>query len=177
MKFERLYEACFAEIYAYVARRRAPHQVADLVAEVFATSWRRIDAVPPAPEDRLWLYGVARRILSQDERSTHRRRALFNRLVQNRSYSRQHSDTDESDVAEHLRSLVRHLKPIDREVVRLIVWESLTHDEVAQILGCSANTVAIRWHRSIARLRNGLTRPDDAEVTLPQPQKEDSDGD
>ena len=48
------------------------------------------------------------------------------------------------------------LRPRDRELVRLIAWEQLSHAEVANMLGCSVNAVAIRWHRSIKRLRNKL---------------------
>jgi RNA polymerase sigma factor (sigma-70 family) len=167
VKFDRLYTTHFQEIYAYVARRRPGHEVPDLVAEVFATTWRRIDDVPPSPEDRLWLYGVARRNLSQDDRATYRRHALISRLVQTRSSPLEHSDADESDSLAFLRELIGHLKPLDQEVVRLVAWESLTHDEVAQVLGCSANAVTIRWHRSIGRLRKAF----------PAPQKEDNGGD
>jgi RNA polymerase sigma-70 factor (ECF subfamily) len=174
VRFDQLYQSYFAEIYAYVARRKSRHEVPDLVAEVFARTWRRIDAVPARPEDRLWLYGVARRVLTQEEPTTARRHALVNRLMHTRSISQEPSVVDESDVAAQLRTLIAHLKPFDREVVRLIAWESLTHAEVALVLGCSANAVGIRWHRSIGRLRKGLAalsgpRLDD---TLRQPQQE-----
>jgi RNA polymerase sigma-70 factor (ECF subfamily) len=166
-RFDQLYAAHFAEVYAYVARRRPRHDVPDLVAEVFARAWQRIDVVPPGPEDRLWFYGVARRVLSQDERSTARRHALVNRLAQNRSTWTERSvgeQSDAPDAAAQLRTLIEHLKPLDREVVRLVAWESLSHAEAAQVLGCSANAVAIRWHRSITRLRRSLTATSDDDV-------------
>lgn len=172
-RFDQLYEAHFAEVFTYVARRRRRYDVPDLVAEVFARAWQRIDVVPPAPEDRLWLYGVARRVLSQDERATVRRHALVNRLAQNRSTWTERSVGERSDVpdaAAQLRTLIEHLKPIDREVVRLVAWESLSHAEAAQVLGCSANAVAIRWHRSITRLRRSLTAA--GEDVEPQPREE-----
>jgi RNA polymerase sigma-70 factor (ECF subfamily) len=177
--FDRLYAAHFERIYTYVARRRPAHEVPDLVAEVFATTWRRIEVVPPPPEDRLWLYGVAGKILSHDERTTHRRRALLGRLVQTHSSSSGQADTDVSASVERLRDLIAHLKPLDREVVRLVAWDALTHDEVAQVLGCSANAVAIRWHRSLARLRSGLTPLTTQRdvAAFPRPQKETNSGD
>ena len=64
-KFEALYEANYKPIYAYIYRR-VPHSasdVPDVVSEVFATAWRRISDLPPAPQDRLWLFGVARNCL------------------------------------------------------------------------------------------------------------------
>jgi RNA polymerase sigma factor (sigma-70 family) len=170
-RFDQLYAEHFAEVYAYVARRRSGHDVPDLVAEVFARAWQRIEAVPPAPEDRLWLYGVGRRVLSQDERSTARRLALVNRLAQNRSTWTERPGGEQSDAPDataQLRSLIEHLKPLDREVVRLVAWESLSHAEAAQVLGCSANAVAIRWHRSITRLRRSLTAKGDGGAARPR---------
>lgn len=62
-RFDEIYRAQYRAIYAYMHRRLGPGVVdaADVAADVFAVAWRRIDEVPPAPEDRLWLYGVARR--------------------------------------------------------------------------------------------------------------------
>jgi RNA polymerase sigma-70 factor (ECF subfamily) len=60
-KFEALYLAHYKSIYAYVQRRvpQSSPDVPDVVSEVFAVAWRRINDVPPIPQDRLWLFGVA----------------------------------------------------------------------------------------------------------------------
>ena len=80
-RFARLYESHYQAIYAYALRRtRAPHEVPDLVAEVFTTAWRRLATVPNPPEDVLWLYGVARRVVSQHHRGRQRRDRLDVRL-------------------------------------------------------------------------------------------------
>lgn len=156
--FEALYQSYFSEIYAYVLRRRRSEDVDDLVAEVFAVVWRRIDALPPKPEDRWWLYGVARNVLSQDLRTQTRRQSLVRRLSRGRAAPVVPVEGEESELSERLRVLIEHMKPFDREVVRLVAWDGLTHAEVAQIFGCSVNTVAIRWHRSIERLRKAMDR-------------------
>jgi RNA polymerase sigma-70 factor (ECF subfamily) len=70
--FERLYRQHFEAIYAYVVRRAARADSADLVADVFATAWRRIADVPGPPEEKLWLFGVARRVVSQHNRGKSR---------------------------------------------------------------------------------------------------------
>jgi len=157
-RFEQLYEDHFQSIYSFVLRRREAQEVGDLVADVFAVVWRRIADVPEPPEDRLWLYGVARRVLSQDGRARGRRLSLVTRLTQTRPL-RPDSDIDEPEAAQRLRELIGHLKPLDQEIVRLVAWESLSHAEAAQVLNCSANTVAIRWHRSVERLRKAMDAP------------------
>lgn len=159
-KFERLYNQHFGDIYAFVLRRRPSQEVGDLVAEVFAVAWRRIGVVPATPEAKLWLYGVARRVLSQDERARMRRQSLFERLSQRRPAPSERMEVEDPRSA-RLCELLEHMRSRDREIVHLIAWESLSHEEVACVLGCSTNTVAIRWHRAIERLRQAMPVPND----------------
>ncbi|MBX6384794.1 MAG: RNA polymerase subunit sigma-24 [Microbispora sp.] len=60
----------YADLLAYVRRRtESPEDAADALAETFATAWRRIGDVPAGPPARLWLYGVARRVLANGRRA------------------------------------------------------------------------------------------------------------
>jgi len=61
---------------------------------------------------------------------------------------------------------VARLRPVEREVIALVHWEQLSHDEAARVLGCSSNAVAIRLHRARSRLRQSLAEPDPAELDL-----------
>jgi RNA polymerase sigma factor (sigma-70 family) len=161
-RFDQLYEEYYQRIYAYALRRTvALDDVADLAADVFTTAWRRIAKVPDPPEDLLWLYGVARNVLSQHHRGRRRRHRLDSRLRGSplAVVDRPGGALDYSPDP-HLGEVVDSLRPRDREVVRLIAWEELDHAQVAHLLGCSTNAVAIRWHRSIKVLRDRLRDPD-----------------
>lgn len=59
-QFRRVYEENLTTIYNHVGAR-VPNRsdIPDLVAEVFATAWRRIDQMPVGPESRAWLVGVS----------------------------------------------------------------------------------------------------------------------
>jgi RNA polymerase sigma-70 factor (ECF subfamily) len=153
--FERLYQRHFEAIYSYVMRRAAMADTADLVADVFATAWRRIADVPADPEEKLWLFGVARRVVSQHHRGKSRRDHLSNKL--GRNFSVVTLDSPEtSHLEEVVINLIEGLNSEERELVTLIVWDGLTHAEVATILGCSTNAVGIRWHRALKRLRRDI---------------------
>jgi DNA-directed RNA polymerase specialized sigma24 family protein len=67
-RFESLYGA-----NANVRRRavNSSSDVSDIVSEVFTTAWRRINDVPPFPQDRLWLFGVAHKCLLGHPRAGH----------------------------------------------------------------------------------------------------------
>ena len=156
--FERVYQEHFEAIYAYVIRRAASVDTADLVSDIFGTAWRRIDDVPDPPEDKLWLFGVARRVVSQHNRGNSRRKRLHVKLGRSVSSVVTEVPAETSDLEERVLSLIDGLKPDDRELVTLIVWDGMTHAEVATILGCSANAVGIRWHRALKRLRRDIGR-------------------
>lgn len=156
-RFDLLYAQHYRAIYAYV-HRRLDADAADVTAEVFAVAWRRLDDVPASDEELLWLYGVAHRYVVRAHRSTRRRLRLAARLAeQARLQTTGHASHD------RVRDAIDRLRPADREVLKLVLWEGLTHTEVAAVLGCSANAVAQRLHRARERLRSQLSDQEDGD--------------
>jgi RNA polymerase sigma-70 factor (ECF subfamily) len=124
-----------------------------VVAETFLVAWRRADEMPAGDEVRLWLFGVARRVLANHHRGGVRRVRLGDRLRQ-RITAATAADPG-SDVPERLavRAALAGLGDLDREVLTLTVWEGLEPREVAEVLGVSAAAVRTRLSRARARLR------------------------
>ena len=150
-RFEAIYREHFESIDAY-ARRRLPARADDVVAETFLVAWRRLEQVP---EDALpWLYGVARRVVSDCRRSSRRQDAVAERLASVREPDA--SDPGEND-AELLPALAR-LPERDCELLLLVYWEDLEPRRAARALGCSRATVATRLWRAHRRLRSELDR-------------------
>jgi RNA polymerase sigma-70 factor (ECF subfamily) len=50
------------------------------------------------------------------------------------------------------------LSPADQEILRLVAWEDLRNHQIAEVLGITANAVAIRLHRARARFTDALAR-------------------
>jgi RNA polymerase sigma factor (sigma-70 family) len=158
--FEALYRGSYKAIFAYVARRIEgdAETVADLVAEVFVVALRKQEAIPPPPEDALWLYGVARRVVL-DHHQRHKRQArLKSRLQAQAAVSE--TDPGHAELSRvHVQGAIQQLKPADREVLQLVAWDGLSHAEAAHVLGCTPNAVALRLHKAKARLRRTLSAP------------------
>jgi RNA polymerase sigma factor (sigma-70 family) len=152
-RFDALYRAAYEPIFRYVLRRVGGDQdsVADLTAEVFVVALRRQDAIPPPPDDRLWLYGVARRVLQDHNKRRARGFRLESRLRAEARLARQAGD-DAPEVV-RVRAAMEQLQGIDREALQLVVWDGLSHAEAARVLGCTANAVALRVHKARSRLR------------------------
>lgn len=79
-RFCLLYDQNLAPIRNYCLRRLPRAEVNDAVAEVFVVVWRRIDTAPNGDDARPWLYGIARNVIRNTDRSLRRRTRLLGRL-------------------------------------------------------------------------------------------------
>jgi RNA polymerase sigma factor (sigma-70 family) len=171
-QFEAFYVAHFQEIAAYVRRRVPTEDADDVVAQVFAVAWRRFGSVPAAPQDRLWLFSVARNSVADQQRSARRRLRLHSRLAA----EAQAGPMPEPDPRyEPIRAAISALRPADREALQLVLWDGLSHAEAAAVLRCSPNALEQRYRRARNAVRAALTaghaerRPDrDPLIRAPQ---------
>ncbi|WP_240489830.1 RNA polymerase sigma factor [Actinomadura atramentaria] len=144
-------------LLGYLTRRTdAPEDAADLLAEVFATAWRRVADLPPGDEARLWLYGIARRTLANHRRGRVRRHRLAARLREHLAARADGGD----DPDDRVRDALRALSDRDREVLTLTAWEQMTPAEIAVVLDLDPGTVRARLSRARARLRAALEKAD-----------------
>ena len=158
-RFEAIWREHRHKIMAYCLRRASSADADDACAETFLVVWRRIDEIPSAPKTLLCLYGIARKVLSNQSRAFHRRGRLHTKLT----------NLGIPPVADPLHIVmqsaddrvvldaVRRLKPVDREIVMLDVWEDLSRAEIAEVLGMTRPAVDQRIHRAYQKLSRTLT--------------------
>jgi RNA polymerase sigma-70 factor (ECF subfamily) len=158
--FRRLFEVSYRPLLAYARRRvTSPSDADDLVAEVFAVAWRRRDEIPTSRPPLPWLYAVAGNVLRNQRRSDHRRLRLVGHLQTQRPPADAGAADPADQYGDELRAALSSLPFDDQEVLRLVAWEGLSHAEVGQVLGCTANAVGIRVHRARQRLADQLGPP------------------
>jgi RNA polymerase sigma-70 factor (ECF subfamily) len=166
-RFEALYAANHAPILGYALRRTAnPDDAADILSETFLTAWRRLDELPLGDDARLWLYGVARRVLANYYRGERRRSALADRLRTELASS--YVATELGGESAKIIEALRRLPPQHRELLTLNAWEGLDYGEIAAVLGCSRNAARIRLHRARIRLAAELASTGDTESKIHQ---------
>jgi RNA polymerase sigma-70 factor, ECF subfamily len=170
-RMEQLVDDHHVALLGYARRRTAqPADAADVVCDVMVVAWRRLEAIPPGDEARLWLYGVARNVLANHHRSASRRSRLGERL-------RAHLEhltvpgADETSTDEHLpiRQALDRLRPADRELLTLTAWEGLTPAEIATVLDEDPGTIRVRLHRARTRLRTALAELAEPAMKRPAP--------
>jgi len=163
-EFELLYTSCYAEIAGYVRRRVAEADADDVIAHVFTVAWRKFEQVPPPPDDRLWLFGVARNSVAEHDRSRQRRLRLHVRLVQDAVTAASWARPANSDPRyEPVLTAIGSLPPAEREALRLVLWEELTQAEAASVLGCSVNAFELRYRRARNVVRDAVMNTSNAQ--------------
>ena len=151
--FAALFNAHFDSVLAY-ARRRTPQlaDAEDAIAETYVVAWRRFTELPTdAQEQRLWLFGVAYRVIANQRRAAGRRLQLTDRLKA-ALMPPSHPSGVLADVTEALATL----SDGDQEILRLAAWEELSHAEIGLVLEITPNAAAIRLHRARKRLEDAM---------------------
>lgn len=151
--FRLFYQGHYPEVLAYCRRRVGLHAAEDVAADVFTTAWRKWSSVPHGDGALPWLYGVARREVLRQWRSAARYRRLVDRVRHLGSLAPlgpDHVVVWDFEVALARQALDR-LRNRDQEVLRLAMWEELTHLEIAAVLGVSEKAAGMRFSRAKRR--------------------------
>jgi RNA polymerase sigma-70 factor (ECF subfamily) len=157
MAFDAHYDA----VTRYCLRRIATQEVNDVVADVFAIAWRKIDALPTGEAALPWLFSVARNEIRHRHRATSRLRRLRERTI---GQADQADPGPEPVVVSHaeyadLMSALRTLRPDDQEVLLLRTQEDLDYEQIGLAVGTSPEAARKRVARAIQRLRKAAGIP------------------
>ena len=160
--FERLVETYLRRLVSYAFRRlRNIHDAEDVVQEVFvrayAQRFKRADISPVGP----YLYRMAANACTDLLRKRRRSEAPMDRIEgENLPDGRGDASMLYATVEEVRRAegLLRRLPRKQAEVVRLRVFDELRVNEIAAVVGCSANTVSSRLRYGFKKLRKIVSR-------------------
>ena len=156
-QFELLYATNYDAVLRYCLRRSKREDALDATAETFTVAWRRQSDIPQS-HALPWLYGVARRVLSNQRRSTGRRdRTVAHlRVVDVPLPEGPEPQVVRSQEARQMVDALGQLRAVDQEIIQLAGWEELGRDEIAEALQCTPNTVTKRLNRALDRLAQQL---------------------
>ena len=156
LRFNDLFQRHHADVFRYCVRRVDRADAEDTAAEVFAVAWRRFDQVPDNDMAKAWLLAVAHRVVGNQYRGKARRGRLSARLNGLASESREAADVTiiRREEEEALLRALDSLREGDRELLRLVSWDGLSHREIAETLGINEDAVSKRLSRAQSRLRD-----------------------
>ena len=158
--FEAIYDAHHEAVLAYCARRADRSDAWDAAAEVFAVAWRRADSIPSGDETLPWLLGVAYRVILNQRRSARRHLRLRDKAARAGVQPQAGPDAQlvrREEEQEVIEALLR-LRPDDRELIQMTLWEELPRAQIASVLGISRQALDQRVSRAKRRLAKELER-------------------
>jgi RNA polymerase sigma-70 factor (ECF subfamily) len=151
--FEAFFRENYSNLWRYVARRVPQSRVDDVVSTSFIVAWGKYSSVEtPSPA---WLISIASYEVANARRKQSRERKSSISIV--------HDDMPApvSDVFDGsgVRTAMATLGGADQEILRLILWDELSREDIAEILDLSINAVNVRYHRALQKLERSLAVP------------------
>ncbi len=148
--FARLYALYHPKVAAYCRRRADADSVDDLAAEVFLTVWRKIADAPGGDDALRWIYRISYLVLTNHWRRNGRGERL-NRKLEAMGIETSHAADEQVVMRQELREVLEaasRLRPTEQEILRLSLWEHLSHEDIGAVLGIEPNAVKQRLHRA-----------------------------
>jgi RNA polymerase sigma-70 factor (ECF subfamily) len=152
-QFRSLYQRRHTEVLAFFLRRVDRADAIDGAAEVFVEAWRCLDELPVAGERR-WLFGTARTVLRRRHRGDHPvvgAASLTSGLPEEMPVPDAIVVRPARDRA--VMEALGRLRPTDRDVLLLRLWDEADFEEIGGVLRCSARSAEHRYRRALRRLR------------------------
>ena len=155
---EQLYDRHAAGLFAFLMTLiRDESETRDILQEIFIRLARRPDLLAGVQREREFLLRLAHnQAIDQLRRRNSRARAHTAMGQEATSPFAPASDPDQAAYRDQLADALGELPEEQRAVVHLKLWEGLTFDAIASLLGLSPNTAASRYRYGVDKLRERL---------------------
>ncbi|MFD8751469.1 RNA polymerase sigma factor [Kitasatospora sp. NPDC059577] len=162
--FGQVFEDHARTVYRHAVRMTGDRTVAeDVVSLTFLEAWRvRARIAPEGDSLAPWLLGIAGNVIRNTRRAARRHQKALAKLPPREvvpdfsgELAGRIADAEELAAA---KAALEQLRPAEREVFALCVWEGLDHSAVAEALGRPVGTIRSRLSRARTRLRELTAR-------------------
>lgn len=156
--FGELFDKYYDKIYTYAYRRVGTRGIAeDIAACTFEDALKGIrrlhwEGKPIAA----WLYRIASRRVADHYRLVKANPTTDIENVTSEAGPSLAEDVEKSETRSAVRAALARLASRDREIIQLVYFDELETVEIAAIFNCNANSVYVRLHRALKRLRTLL---------------------
>ncbi len=158
-----LFDAVYEPLWRSVMRLVGDEAVArDLAQDAFVRIWDRRATLDPSLSLRALLYRTVRNLALNQLRDEQTRRHLLADpdvagVSRPRSAEGADKELEASELAERLHQFIDELPPRQREALRLSRFDGLSHQEIADVMGCAPRTVNNHLVRALEQLRARLS--------------------
>lgn len=158
LDFERLYDEHAQALFAFLLNlTRHEADTRDLLQEVFVKLANRPALLEGVRDERAFLLRLAHNLAIDLIRRRGTRENYYGQLAgEPAPVFAPAADPDDQTFREALAAALGDLPPDQRAVVHLKLWEGLTFERIADLIGIPINTAASRYRYGIDKLRERL---------------------
>lgn len=157
-RFTLLYDRYSTKIYRFIYYKTHHKETAqDLTSVTFTKAIERIKSYDKTKGGfSTWLYQIARNTVVDHYRTTKTTaniEDIWDLADENINVLR---DVNISMTTAKIRQAMENLKPKQREIIMLRIWEDMPYREIAEIIGSSEDAAKMAFSRAIKELRQQL---------------------
>ena len=156
--FGELYDAYIRPVYGFIfLKTRHKETAEDLTSETFLRALKHIARVDPDRPFIAWLYTIARNAVRDHYRA--RVNAPHTNIEDVWDLASEDDPSEAAqvhEISEQVAQQLRTLKPHERDMVIMRVWQELSYEEIAAITGKSVSASKMTYSRTIAKLRKSM---------------------
>ncbi|WP_316804451.1 RNA polymerase sigma-70 factor [Pedobacter nototheniae] len=157
--FTEIYNRYWRVMYGHVYKMLLDKEEAkDVIQELFSSLWIKSEAIPTEVALSAYLYVSARNKVLNLIRKNKYQQLYLNSLATylNEASTLTMDVLNERDLAAAIETEIQQLPPRMKQVFELSRKDNLTHQEIANQLGISSETVKKQIHNSIKVIRGNL---------------------
>lgn len=159
LAFRTIYDTLYAKVYRFAfSLTKSRDQADEVVQETFIRLWVNRRDIDGGQSIDAYLFTIARRLVIDMMRSAGSNAALRERLWQRLQL--EDNTTEEAilgrNLAEQVAKVIDLLPPQQQQIYRLSREKGLTHEEIADQLHISKNTVKNHLVSALKRVRKAL---------------------
>jgi RNA polymerase sigma-70 factor (ECF subfamily) len=160
----RFFDAFFVRVHAYVSRLLRDETLAeDLTQESFLRMHAALDRLDPGRDPTPWVFTVVTNTVRDYWRSKAHKAAGRQvpldeawEIASDNRYDRADENLERKEAIAAVHEAMGRLSPADREILLMKSFQSLTTEEIVDVLGISADAVRQRHSRAVKRLGKAL---------------------
>ena len=154
-EFEELYQRYRLDVYRFIARMTGldPETAEDLTQETFYQAFLSFGKFRGECGIRTWLFQIAKNVYSKYIRKEARQRKLKEQPAEN-AVPAPNADIERREMLDILRRLIAELDEPAKSVIQYRLYSETGYAEIARLLHIRANTAAVIYNRTVAKLRS-----------------------
>lgn len=153
-QFGKLFDELADSVFRFCYFKVSDYEKAkDLTQETFFKAWRQVAAGVKIENNKAFLFRIANNLVIDEYR---RKKTISLEQLQNQGWEAIGDEAGDIErfvqIGEALK-LVKKLEPDDKQAVVMRFVDDLSIKEIAQILSENENTISVRIHRAIKKLK------------------------